>query len=278
MSSLVNRWAGARGSFNLKHAIQNKQLTFHPMSETEQKQHSDRIEQSSGRRRKILLWTAVGIGCLLILLGAAGGVLWLQFQSLFVEGPAGDKTSEVSPDTSLTSAAEKYTSVDKEKLKTKHDRFMQSLASGKNATFRFSGNELGAMVNTLPQYEHLQDKLTLDIRDNLLFVQGTVPAEDLPKPASMFVGKGEKKLPLTAGLEVNYKNESPQIYARKLRIRNKKVPGALMNTLKDVNLAEKKFGLVPEDPRILKNLHSVHIRDNELVLRTGSSTQKTSSP
>ena len=146
------------------------------------------------------------------------------------------------------------------RLKAKTSTFETALRRGRAGTFRFTDNDLNALVATVPDLEVWRGKAFVTIDGNRLIADASIPLDQVPGMRGRYVnGKVE--------LDVQVRDGRLEVYPLGVTVKGKPLPPQLMAAFKTRNLAEQAQ-TNPNLRKALAHIDSLKIENGAVVIRT----------
>ncbi|NOY80268.1 MAG: hypothetical protein GXP31_04600 [Kiritimatiellaeota bacterium] len=138
------------------------------------------------------------------------------------------------------------------RIRLKALAFQTALQKGRPGTFRFTADDLNAMIAADKSAESLKGKAFLTIDGNRLIADACLPLDRVPGLRGRYInGKIQ--------LDIQIRNGRLEVYPLDIIVKGKPLPPRLMKVFKTRNLAEQ----IQADPNVQKAL--AHIESLEIV-------------
>lgn len=145
-------------------------------------------------------------------------------------------------------------------LQAKARAFDSALKRGRAGTYRFTADDLNALVATAPDLETLRGKAFVTIDGKRLIADTSIPLDQVPGLHGRYInGKVE--------LDVRVRNGRLEVYPLGITVKGKPVPPQLMAAFKTRNLAEQAQA-DPNFQKALAHIDSLKIENGAVVIRT----------
>lgn len=218
-------------------------------------------------------------GCIgLILLAVVGGI-GLYFSIPYMLGrvilPYTDEQAVELPQVEITDA-------EFAALQARTDALEQAVDAGEPMTLKLSSRDVNALIARHPGklWTLMRGKLCVEIEDDLITGQLSLPLDDLAKQSKMLrrAGLSGRFLNATGTFKVFLRDGYLVVRLDQASVKGQPVPEKAMSGFRQTNLAENAQTNNPEFRKTLQKLESIEVEDGFLIIKTGRPKPKAPQP
>ncbi len=197
-------------------------------------------------------------GCIIAAILVVGGTTAIIGSGYYVFAKLRDNYTETQP------MALPQVSLSKEEREAVKDRFEDFRNAVDNGTavdpFILSEDEINTLIAESDPDEPLKDSLRVQIEDDLLKGQVSIPLDDIPLP-----GLKGRYFNGTADLRASLKDGKLEVYIENAEVRGEPLPKSVMDELRRENLTAEALK-DPEARKTLEKIESIEIRDGKVII------------
>ncbi len=197
-------------------------------------------------------------GCIIAAILVVGGTTAIVGSGYYMFVKLRDNFTETQP------MALPQVSLSKEEREAVKDRFEAFRDAVDNGTavdpFILTEDEINTLIAESDSDEPLKDSLRVQIEDDLLKGQISIPLDDIPLP-----GLKGRYFNGTADLRASLKDGKLEVYVENAEVKGEPLPKSVMDELRRENLTAETMK-DPEARKTLEKIESIEVRDGQVII------------